>query len=224
MKFRLSDLNADTIKKGFAHIRSTAIPEALSKARSMVTGLDLAYDRFFKENIEADEEALATQRERVFSYCPCISIVVPVYMTPELSLRAMLESVLHQTYGNWELCLVDGSQAKGEPPVLDARVSEDGELSVLEKVYSLETERIIWQYMENEPRIQYIKMEENLGISGNSNRALQAAKGAYVALLDHDDVLTEDALYWVVDALQRERYDVVYSDEDRISANLKISM
>ena len=159
MKFRLSDLNADTIKKGFEHIRSTAIPEALSKARSMVTGLDLAYDRFFKENIEADEEALATQRERVFSYCPCISIVVPVYMTPELSLRAMLESVLHQTYGNWELCLVDGSQAKGEPPVLDARVSEDGELSVLEKVYSLETERIIWQYMENESRIQYIKME-----------------------------------------------------------------
>ena len=112
MKFRLSDLNADTIKKGFEHIRSTAIPEALSKARSMVTGLDLAYDRFFKENIEADEEALATQRERVFSYCPCISIVVPVYMTPELSLRAMLESVLHQTYGNWELCLVDGSQGK----------------------------------------------------------------------------------------------------------------
>ena len=111
MKFRLSDLNADTIKKGFAHIRSTAIPEALSKARSMVTGLDLAYDRFFKENIEADEEALATQRERVFSYCPCISIVVPVYMTPELSLRAMLESVLHQTYGNWELCLVDGRTA-----------------------------------------------------------------------------------------------------------------
>lgn len=62
-------------------------------------------------------------------------------------------------------------------------------------------------------------MEENLGISGNSNRALQAAKGAYVALLDHDDVLTEDALYWVVDALQRERYDVVYSDEDRMAEN-----
>ncbi len=49
MKFRLSDLNADTIKKGFEHIRSTAIPEALSKARSMVTGLDLAYDRFLKK-------------------------------------------------------------------------------------------------------------------------------------------------------------------------------
>ena len=51
MKFRLSDLNADTIKKGFEHIRSTAIPEALSKARSMVTGLDLAYDRFFKSGL-----------------------------------------------------------------------------------------------------------------------------------------------------------------------------
>ena len=61
MKFRFSDLNADTIKKGFEHIRSTAIPEALSKARSMVTGLDLADDRFFKESLEADEEALAKQ-------------------------------------------------------------------------------------------------------------------------------------------------------------------
>lgn len=219
MKFRFSDLNADTIKKGFEHIRSTAIPEALSKARSMVTGLDLAYDRFFKESLEADEEALAKQRERVFSYCPCISIIVPVYMTPELSLRAMLESVLNQTYANWELCLVDGSQAKGELPVLDAHVSEDGEISVLEKVYSLETERIIRQYMENEPRIRYIKMEENLGISGNSNRALQMVKGEYIAILAHDDVLTEDALYWVADVLQSERYDVLYSDEDRMAEN-----
>lgn len=219
MKFRISDLNADTIKKGFAHIRSNTIPEALSKARSMVTGLDLAYDRFFRDTLEADEEELAGQRQQTFAYQPCISILVPVYMTPELSLRAMLESVLHQTYGNWELCLVDGSQAKGEMPVLDARVSENGELSVMDKVYSLETERIIRQYMETEPRIRYIKMEENMGISGNSNRALAEAIGEYVALLDHDDVLTEDALYRVVSTLQEQQYDVLYSDEDRMSEN-----
>lgn len=217
MKFRLSDLNSETIKKGIEHIRTTTLPEAFSKARSMVTGMDLAYDRFFREELEADEEMLLAQRNHVFSYAPYISIIVPVYMTPELSLRAMIESVLHQTYANWELCLVDGSQAKGELPVLDAAQNEDGELSVMEKVYSLETERIIRQYMEEEPRIRYKKMEENEGISGNSNRALKMAAGEYVAFLDHDDVLTEDALYSVVEKLQELRFDVLYSDEDRMS-------
>lgn len=219
MKFRLSDLNVNTIKQGVEHLRTTALPQVLSKAKSMVTGMDLAYDRFFRETIEADEEELAKQRKTVFSFAPRISIIVPVYMTPELSLRAMIESVIHQTYENWELCMVDGSQAKGEPPVLDAHIAEDGELTVLEKVYSLETERIIRQYMEGDTRIRYQKMEENKGISGNSNEALAMATGEYVALLDHDDMLTEDALYMVVKALQEQPYDVCYSDEDRMTDN-----
>lgn len=219
MKLRLPDLNSEKIKKGIEHIRTTTLPEAFSKARSMVTGKDLAYDRFFREQMEADEEALALQRETSFSYAPCISIIVPVYRTPELSLRAMIESVMHQTYTNWELCLVDGSQAKGEPPVLDAHKTEDGEPTVLEKVYSLETERIIRQYMEEEPRIRYKKMEENQGISGNSNQALKMAGGDYIAFLDHDDVLTEDAFYTVISALQENRYDILYSDEDRMAEN-----
>lgn len=219
MKFRLTDLNTETIKKGIAHIKTTTIPEALSKARSMVTGLDLAYDRFFREELEADEEELQAQRSHVFAYAPFISVIVPVYMTPERSLRAMIESVLHQTYANWELCLVDGSQAKGTPPVLDARKTEDGEPTVMEKVYSLETERIIRQYQEDYPQIRYVLMEENRGISGNTNYALQMARGEYVAFLDHDDVLTEDALYQVVAVLQNQWYDIVYSDEDRMSEN-----
>lgn len=219
MKFRFSDLNSDTIKKGLEHIRTTALPEALSKARSMVTGTDLAYDRFFREHLEADEEELARQRQVEFAYAPCISIVVPVYMTPELSLRSMIESVLHQTYANWELCLVDGSQAEGELPVLDAYVTEDGVRPVLDVVYSLETERVIRHYMQEEPRIRYKKMQENRGISGNTNCGLEMAHGEYVALLDHDDVLTEDALFQIVEALQTTRYDLLYSDEDRMSEN-----
>lgn len=219
MKFRLTDLNTETIKKGIAHMKETTIPEVLSKARSMVTGLDLAYDRFFREELEADEEELRLQRERTFAYAPFISVIVPVYMTPERSLRAMIESVLHQTYENWELCMVDGSQAKGTPPVLDAHRTEDGTPTVMEKVYSLETERIIRQYQEEYPQIHYVLMEENRGISGNINYALQMAHGEYVAFLDHDDVLTEDAIYQIVVKLQEQRYDIVYSDEDRMSEN-----
>lgn len=216
-KFSMSTLNADNLKKSVEHFRRTTLPDAISKARSRVTGTGLAYDRWFREQQEADEEELARQRETEFAYKPLISILVPVYMTPELSLRRMIESVLHQTYGHWELCLVDGSQAGGDLPIAHVEADENEELSVIEKVYSLATERIIRQYMETEPRIHYIKMEMNQGISGNCNRGLSEAAGDYVALLDHDDRLTEDALYRVVSALQEERYDVVYTDEDKMN-------
>lgn len=219
MKFRLPDFDSGKIKKGIEHIRTTTLPEAFSKARSMVTGTDLAYDRFFRDWLEADEETLALQRTHVFPYAPLVSVIVPVYMTPELSLRAMIESVQHQTYENWELCLVDGSLVKGDLPVLDARRMNDEEPTVLEKVYSLETERIIRQYMEGDSRIHYRKMEENQGISGNTNQALSMAHGVYAAFLDHDDVLTENALYEVVASLQDTQYDLLYSDEDRMSEN-----
>lgn len=218
-RFSIPPLNTENLKKGMEHLRTTTLPDAISKVRSRVSGTGLAYDRWFREQHEADEEELARERETEFAYAPCISILVPVYMTPELSLRGMIESVLHQTYGNFELCLVDGSQAKGELPIVRAEAEEDTELSVIEKVYSLETERIIRQYMEDEPRIRYIKMEVNQGISGNCNRALSEATGDYVALLDHDDTLTEDALYQIVSALQEERFDVLYTDEDKMSEN-----
>ena len=218
-KFPIQGLSADNLKKGMEQLRTKTLPDAFSKVRSRVSGTGVAYDRYFREQLEADEEELARERETEFAYAPCISILVPVYMTPELSLRAMIESVLHQTYGNFELCLVDGSQAKGDLPIVRAEAEEDAELSVIEKVYSLETERIIRQYMEDEPRIHYIKMEVNQGISGNCNCALLEATGDYVALLDHDDVLTEDALFHIVSALQEERYDVIYSDEDKMTEN-----
>ncbi|MCD8241425.1 MAG: glycosyltransferase, partial [Lachnospiraceae bacterium] len=135
------------------------------------------------------------QRGHHFSYSPLISVVVPLYRTPEMFLREMIESVLGQTYGNLELCLADGS----------------GDDSL---------ESVLSGYMNQDSRIRYRRLPENLGISGNTNEALRMATGEYVAMLDHDDVLEEHALFEVAELLQnRPELDLIYTDEDKLRAD-----
>lgn len=216
MKFSLSSINAQNIKKGMNYIRYNGLGGVWSRVKYKMSGPGLNYNSWYKENHEADAEELERQRETTFSYEPVISILVPVYKTPELILRAMIESVCNQTYGKWQLCIVDGSGAELSKDESSYVVAEEIEEAESIK-YRLETERIVHEYMENESRIDYQILDENLGISENTNKALQLAVGDYIALLDHDDVLTEDALYYIVEALQEEKYDALYSDEDKIS-------
>lgn len=210
MKFGLSGLNAQNIKKGLNYIKYNGVSGVLSRVKYKMSGPGLAYNNWYRENHQIDEEEVLRQRETHFAYEPLISILVPIYMTPEFFLRAMIESVQHQTYGNWELCLVDGTRSVEQKVVVK-------EQSAYDKVYSLETERIIRQYMESDDRIKYKLLEENEGIAENTNKALAIATGDYIALLDHDDILTEDALFSVVSELQDIRYDILYSDEDKMS-------
>lgn len=134
---------------------------------------------------------LERQRRRQWKYAPLISIVVPAYETPENFLRQLIDSVLSQTYGNLELCLADGS------------VSD-----CVEKVAS--------SYKDS--RISYKRLKKNAGISENTNEGFAMAEGEYLALLDHDDLITENALYEMVKVLNEEekRPDVIYSDEDKM--------
>ncbi len=142
------------------------------------------------------EKELNYQRARVFNYMPKISIVVPLYNTPEKFLRQMIESVQAQTYSNWDLCLADGSTSS----------KNLGEIA-----HSYEDARIL-----------YRKLEENKGISGNSNEAIRMATGDYVALLDHDDLLMPHALYSYVELVNIDRdYEFMYSDEDKITEDGK---
>lgn len=119
-----------------------------------------------------------------------ISILVPIYNTPIIYLKEMLDSVLCQSYNNWELCLVDASGG------------QYGEVSDICKRYSQKEERII-----------YRKIEINKGIVGNTNIGLKLLTGNYIALLDHDDILHPDALERVVKQIQRQNADMVYTDE-----------
>lgn len=144
------------------------------------------------------EEELSRQRKETFQYAPLISIVVPLYKTPEKYLGQLVKSVQSQTYGNWELCLSDGS----------------GKDSPLEKYLS--------RLESQEPRVKVVRNSGQLQISENTNAALQAASGEFIAFADHDDLLSEDALYECVKALQKEpETELIYSDEDKVSMNGK---
>ena len=144
----------------------------------------------FVRNMRLSEAEKEAQRKASFTFKPLISIIVPLYNTPPDLLRETLQSVLDQTYGNWELCLADGS---------------DGE--------HVEVGEICRKLAEREPRIRYEKLEKNEGISGNSNAALAMASGEYLALFDHDDLLTENALYEVAKVINAQEADFIYSDE-----------
>lgn len=205
-------INDSSIKKGLDYVKYNGISGVWSKVKYKMTGPGLSYNGWYKENHEADEEELSRQRQDELPYSPLISVLVPVYLTPEFFLRGMIESVQNQTYSNWELCIVDGSQAEVEErPVEDA--------TAYDYVYSLETERIIRQLATEDQRIKYHLLEENQGICGSLNKALSFAKGDYVVFLNHDDLLTEDALYEIAKTCNHRPYDFIYSDEDKCSSD-----
>lgn len=149
------------------------------------------YEAWLFQELPGEEET-RRQKETEFSYTPLLSILVPVYETPETFLRQMLESVLEQSYGRLELCVADGSPSD-------------------------RVKRIVEEYACQDSRVRYHKLKDNLGISGNTNAALNDAAGEYVGLLDHDDLLLPGALYEVVRALNDgEPADAVYTDEDKL--------
>lgn len=149
---------------------------------------------------EPTVEICREQRQRKWDRPVKISILVPAYETDPEYLDGMLQSVLDQTYENWELVLADASCSD----------------TVEKKVKGI-----------RDPRICYIRLPGNAGISGNSNYGLKAVTGEYTALLDHDDLLTKDALYEVADLIERSRKkgiekEIIYSDEDKCDGTGKI--
>lgn len=135
-------------------------------------------------------EELERQKSDVFPRNLKFSILVPLYNTPEKFLHEMVQSVLEQTYGNWELCMVDGS---------------DKDHHVVEKICR--------QYTRKDSRILYRKLEKNLGISENTNACIDMASGDYIALLDYDDLLHPAALHEVMKAICEQGADFIYTDE-----------
>ena len=136
------------------------------------------------------EQELQMQRNAIFENPVCISVVVPLYNTSQPLLCQMIESVLQQTYPHWELCLADASDA-------EHRNVHD----------------IVARYAAQDARVKYHRLEENKGIAENTNACMQLATGAYIALLDHDDMLTADALFEVAKRINDQQADFIYSDE-----------
>ena len=151
-----------------------------------------AYQIWIEKNTPNEDE-LEKQKTTKFTYAPKISVVVPMYNTDEKFFQDLIESLNNQTYANWELCLADGSPKKNEN---------------LEKYY------------EKNEKIKYNFLGKNEGISENTNEAIKMATGDYVGFLDHDDILSEEALFQVVKVINQDlKTDFIYTDEDKIDEN-----
>ncbi len=131
---------------------------------------------------------------RKLKYTPLISVIVPTFNTPHRYFCQMVESVMAQTYSNWELIIVDDS-------------SSDGSLKVL-----------IESYSSRDSRIRFKPLKENLHIAGATNEGIKTSRGEFVSLLDHDDILQPNALFEVARALNKDEHlDFIFSDEDKVT-------
>jgi len=135
-----------------------------------------------------DQEILKQQKTDKSVSDLKFSILVPAYETQAVYMNALIDSCIRQSYENWELVIADGSVSDIVKEVVD-------------------------QYQD--VRIRYVRLEQNEGIAENTNQAVALATGDYYGLLDHDDLLTADALYEMARAVQKSRPILAYSDEDK---------
>ena len=180
------------IKKGIQFYKRYGILGGIATLTGQGQIKDKNYAAWYEKN-KVSEEELTKQRNKEFPYMPLFSILVPVYNTPIPYLREMLDSVRNQTYQKWQLCIANANPENEE------------------------VARILNQYIEMDKRIQVVNVPENLGIAQNTNKALSIAKGDYIGLLDHDDMLATDALFEAAKTVNDENADVIYTDEDKIT-------
>lgn len=184
-------LNKKNFKRAADYLRRNGLLKFIKRLKEPIEELP-DYNAWMIRN-RVTEEELEQQKKDVFPYAPKISILVPAFNTPKKLLREMIDSVQKQSYENWQLCIADASE--------DGNTASD----------------IIDEYCADDKRIICNHLHANYGISDNTNKALELADGDYIALFDHDDLLEPDCLYEIVKALQNERYDILYTDEDKLN-------
>lgn len=167
------------------------------KSHDYTTDINAQYKKWFKKKWpKADTLKKQEEAQKNFHYRPLISIITPVYNPDEKWLRSCIESVLKQSYNNWELCIADDCSTKDH------------------------VKKVLNEYSNKDKRIKVVFRSENGHISRASNSALKIANGEFIALLDHDDDLSPQALYRIVEVLNiNKNLDLIYSDEDKVELN-----
>ena len=192
----LKKLTPYTIQKGFRYLKHYGPKEFWIRLHERFEPEEVPYGPWYQAYVP-DQETLEAQKKHKFDYRPLISIAVPAYQTPVEFLKQMIESLISQTYPEWELCI--------------ANASPDNE----------EMQRVLADYSAKDSRVRFCNLKENLGIAENTNRAFSMAKGEFMGLLDHDDLLAPNALYEIVQALQdHPQADALYTDEDKVTTEL----
>lgn len=192
----IKKLKPYNIKKGFRYLKHYGLKEFMVRLQERMEPEEVPYGPWYEKHKRTEQE-LKKQSERKFKENILISIAVPVYHTGEVFLREMIDSVVAQSYKNWELCI--------------ANAGPDDE----------KVNTILKEYADKDSRIHIKNLEKNEGIGKNTNRAFEMANGQYVALLDHDDLLAPDALFEVACAAEKTHPDIIYSDEDKVTGNEK---
>ncbi len=189
------------IEKGILYLQHYGLKKTVAKTIRKMMGHDqehYSYRQFLKD-FPLTEQELETQRNTKFEYNPVISIVIPLYNTNERFLTELIHSFTAQTYPNWQLCLGDGSPKEGLEAIIKKATGN------------------VW-----DERIIYKKLEDNTGIAGNTNAAMELATGDYIGFTDHDDLITADAMYYIAKALNEDKtIEAIYSDEDKIDMDSK---
>lgn len=184
------------IKKGVRYLKHYGVKGFYARLLERFEEREVEYQEWYEKNKPSEEE-LVRQRKKKWKDPVVISVLVPAYRTPEVFLKQMMESVLLQTYPYLELCIADGSG------------TDDS------------VEKVVKEYQKKDPRVRYRRLEKNEGIAGNTNAAIEMASGDYLALFDHDDLLSPNALFEVASAIEKEKADVIYTDEDKVTSDLK---
>lgn len=191
------------ILKGLYYFKKHGLLETLKKIKQKIRQRknckrgEVDYNTWRLRHIPTKEE-LRRQAKKEYPLKPVFSIVVPLYKTPVQYLEELIRSVQNQTYGNWELCLSDGS-------------GEDSPIQMILK-----------EWKEKEPRIKVVYKGKPLQISENTNEAMKIATGDFIVFVDHDDLLPPNALYECAKAYnQSPQTEFLYSDEDKVSMDGK---
>lgn len=180
------------VRKTIGYMKRNGLKKTIVQAQERLA--QLAEQRDYdvsRKKCAATRDELKQQSEYVFENPVKFSILVPAFETQEEFLRPMIESVLAQSYENWELCIADGSG-------------------------STLVEAVVAEY--DDERIRYQRLSGNQGISENTNAALAMATGEWTALLDHDDFLEPDALFLIHREIEKGAR-MVYTDEDKVDAS-----
>lgn len=190
------DKRNDYITRARNYIAMYGMKRFIVKAVGKLTGKSIKDPtNIYFNKINPNEARLKEQRDYKFASNYKFSILIPVYRPDAKFFTLMLDSIVAQTYDNWQICLADGS---GE---------------------GYTVENVVKPYVEKygEDKVKYIKLENNLGIAENTNAAMRMADGDFIVFGDHDDELHPTALFECMRELERyPQADFIYSDEDKI--------
>ena len=184
------------IGKGFRYLKHYGVREFFVRLGERMEPEEVPYGPWFDKH-RVSEAALAKQRQTKLAQQPLISVAVPAYQTPSDFLVQMIESLIAQSYQNWELCIANGSPDNTKMAA------------------------VLADYARKDIRIRYENVTGEQGIAANTNKALDMATGDFIGLLDHDDLLASNALFEIAQAIASDdTIDVIYTDEDKVTTDL----